>query len=98
MMGPVELYTRGCDLGRVTVELDDTRSRGNRFGVGARVAVDGLWSTVTAGGLGTYSGSTPTQFFATGDASQVTVSVVWPDGEESTYTNVPTDQAIVVSR
>ncbi len=83
--GPLTVLMGRCtDAGRVVVRLDD-RTTSNRFGVGARVTVDGSTRTVQAGGLGTYSGSGPELYFGVGASDAVDVSVVWPDGSEDLF-------------
>ncbi len=101
--GPPALYLGACTAAhRLVIALEDA-STDNRFGIGARVTVTAggrtRFSEVTAGGLGSFSGSGPDLFFGLGDADVVdAVEVRWPGGETRTYTEVCVDCRLVLSR
>lgn len=70
--------------------------------VGARVEVtngDRTWRRwVTAGGESFASGGPMEVHFGLGDAEMVDLRVIWPDGEESRFTQVPVDRRVVAAR
>ena len=70
--------------------------------VGARVEVsdgDRSWRRwLTAGGESFASGGPMEVHFGLGSTDVVELKVVWPDGDESLFTQVQADRRVVVSR
>jgi hypothetical protein len=100
--GPAVLYESNCgDAAWLEVRLHDPGP--NPFAVGATVYATVGERTrmrwIFAGGTGFQSSYQPLAHFGLGDADAVdALTVVWPDGETSTFYNVSTRQSVTVSR
>jgi hypothetical protein len=84
------------------VRLDGGAGAPNRDGIGATVRVTAGGVTQTRwmrAGESIHSGGPPVVHFGMGWAPRAdTVTVIWPDGAETTLTDVDLDQTIVVAR
>jgi HEAT repeat protein len=111
--GDIDLYvTHNNDLGQLLINqsaagphwvgLRLVNTDGNRDAIGARVELRGpegeqyRWITNSMGFL---SGSDPRVHFGLGTASLIKrVVVTWPDGDESTFRDVPADRYVTLKR
>ena len=111
--GDIDLYvTHNNDLGQLLINqsaagphwsgLRLVNRRGNRDAVGAEIELSGAdgkqyrWITSSNGFL---SGSDPRVHFGLGSSSIINkVVVTWPDGDRSTFRDLPADQYITLER
>jgi len=86
--GATILQSRCTDNPRLVVELLDHASP-NQRAVGARVSVRAgeqlQTETVSGGGRGTHSSSEGALFFGLGAAEEASLTVRWPDGEQTLF-------------
>ena len=99
---PTLLVSRCTAASRLVVELRDDQTD-NRFAIGATVEVEAAGrvqkAEMLAGGPGTFSGEGPVLRFGLGDASQVDfLTVRWPDGALSEFTDLCGHCRVVVAR
>lgn len=100
--GPAQLYENHlCGTQRLLVTLvDPTTANRDAIGAEARLETAAATQTRTVAVMRGYlSGYATTQHFGLGDATAVGPLVIrWPDGAESTITDVPVDQHLVITR
>ncbi len=95
------IHLSRCD-GSAWLMVDLDQPGMNRRAVGATVLVDDgeqqqvRW--VHAGGTSLASAGPLTAHFGLGDAEAVSLTVIWPDGEQSTFSGVTTRQRVEVTR
>jgi hypothetical protein len=99
--GASMLIARCGEAAWLGVELDDFGM--NRFGVGAQLQVSAggksLSRWITAGGFSAFSSGPPEAIFGLGDATVVdSLTVIWPDGEVSTFSGLGVNQHLQVTR
>ena len=99
--GP-KLFASGCN-GRAWLEvrLEDTTGA-NPDALGARIIASdpsgSVLRQIEAGSTGVMSGGPPVAHMGLGSADVADVTVRWPDGETTLYTDVPTRRAITITR
>ena len=102
IFGVASIRVSRCgDAGWLMVRLEDAGP--NRFGVGARVEVTAGGVTqlrwIHAGSTNLASSAPPEAHFGLGAADGVeTLRVVWPDGGESVFADVPGRRVVRVTR
>jgi HEAT repeat protein len=111
--GDVDLYvTHNNDLGQLLINQSAAGSHwiglklvntdGNRDAVGARVELrgsDGEQYRWIVNSMGFLSGSDPRVHFGLGSSARIkNVVVTWPDGDHSTFRDLPVDHYITLKR
>ena len=85
----------------VEVRLEDTTGA-NPDALGARIIASdpsgSVLRQIEAGSTGVMSGGPPVAHMGLGSADVADVTVRWPDGETTLYTDVPTRRAITITR
>jgi hypothetical protein len=82
----VALHNRALGIGNwLRVRLQGTKS--NRFGIGARVTVNGKVQELACGS-GYLSGNAPELHFGVGEAERADVAIRWPSGRKEEYPKI----------
>jgi hypothetical protein len=102
IFGPTQLFLSTCgSAGWLEVELQNTGS--NTMGVGATIQIvaDGHTQTdwIRAGGTNIAAGGPQRVHFGLGEACEAnSLIVTWPDGNHSSFQNIPANQRVTIVR
>ncbi|WP_071673844.1 CRTAC1 family protein [Nioella nitratireducens] len=98
---PLELYQNVTEDGGHWLAVEVSQDGTNRLAVGAFVEVragDRLWTQEITVGGGHAGGVAGPLHFGLGQAQEVDLRVIWPDGTEGAWQTVAVDQPVSLSR
>jgi hypothetical protein len=99
--GPTQLFLSQCGQATwIDIELSQLESNSKAVGATVRATTEDGSQTawIQAGGTNIAAGGPPRAHFGLGDACEVDLEVIWPDGENTIFRQISASQRVTIVR